>query len=48
VLAELAKRSLAEIVQAINRASSKKGAITARKLPSGDVVVTFNNPATKV
>jgi hypothetical protein len=45
--ADLAKRTPAEIIQAINQASTKKGAIAARKLPSGDTVVTFNDPATK-
>lgn len=46
--ADLAKRTPAEIVQAINSISAKKGAIAARKLPSGDTVVTFTDPATKV
>ena len=41
--ASLAKRTPQEIVQAVNIASSTKGAIAARKLPSGDVVVTFCN-----
>jgi hypothetical protein len=45
--ADLAKRSLAETIQAINQASAKKGAIVARKLLSGDIVVTFSDPATK-
>jgi hypothetical protein len=45
--ADLAKRSPAEIIQAINQASAKKGAIAARKLLSGDTVVTFSDPATK-
>jgi hypothetical protein len=45
--ADLAKRSLAEIIQAINQASAKKGAIAARKLLSRDIVVTFSDPATK-
>ena len=39
--ASLAKRTPQEIVQAVNTASVTKGAITARKLPSGDVVITF-------
>jgi hypothetical protein len=47
MLADLAKRTLAEIIQAINQVSTKKGAIAARKLPSGDIVVTFNDSATK-
>jgi len=37
----LARRSPQEIVQAVNRASEKKGAVAARKLPSSDIVVTF-------
>lgn len=45
--ADLAKRTPAEIIQAINQASTRKGAIAARKLPSNDVVVTFNDPTTK-
>ena len=45
--AELAKRTAVETIQAINQASTKKGAIAARKLPSGDIVVTFSDPATK-
>ena len=45
--ADLAKRTPAEIIQVINQASAKKGAIAARKLPSGDTVVTFSDPATR-
>ena len=45
--ADLAKRTPVEIIQAINNASTKKGAIAARKLPSGDIVVTFSDQATK-
>ena len=45
--AELAKRSPVEIIQAINNTSVKKGAIAARKLPSGDIVVTFSDQTTK-
>ena len=45
--ADLAKRTPAEIIQAINQATTKKGAIVARKLPSGDTVVTFNDLTTK-
>ena len=45
--ADLAKRTLAEIIQAINQASIKKGAIAARKLPSGDIVVTFSDSTIK-
>ena len=47
ILADLAKRTPAEIIQVINQASAKKGAIVARKLPSGDIVVTFSDPTTK-
>jgi translation initiation factor 2B subunit (eIF-2B alpha/beta/delta family) len=39
--ADLAKRTPQEIVQAVNQASTRKGAIAARKLPSGDTIVTF-------
>jgi hypothetical protein len=45
--ADLAKRTPAEIIQAINQVSTKKGAIMARKLPSRDIVVTFNDSTTK-
>lgn len=45
--ASLAKRSPQEIVQAINQASTRKGAIAARKLPSGDTIVTFQDAPTK-
>ena len=47
MLADLAKRTPAEIIQVINQASAKKGAIAARKLPSGDTVVTFSDSTTK-
>lgn len=45
--AELARRTPAEIIQAINNTSAKQGAIAARKLPSGDTVVTSTDQATK-
>ena len=45
--ASLARRTPYEIVQAVNTASVTKGAIAARKLPSGDVVVTFCNDQVK-
>ena len=45
--ADLAKRTPVEIIQAVNQASAKKGAIAARKLQSGDIVVTFSNPTAK-
>jgi hypothetical protein len=43
----LTRRSPQEIVQAVNGVSTKKGAIAARKLPSGDVIVTFQDAETK-
>ena len=43
----LSKRNPQEIIQAVNQASSKKGAIAARKLPSGDTVITFTDPTTR-
>ena len=45
--ADLAKRTPAEITQAINQASSQQGAIAARKMPSGDTMVTFKDLAAK-
>lgn len=44
---DLAKRTPQEIVQAVNAVSARKGAVAARKLPSGDVVVTFQDVAAK-
>ena len=41
--ADLAKRTPQETIQAINRVSIKKGAVAARRLPSGDTIVTFQN-----
>jgi hypothetical protein len=43
----LTRRSPQEIVQAVNGVSTKKGAIAARKFPSGDVIVTFQDAETK-
>jgi hypothetical protein len=43
----LTRRSPQEIVQAVNGVSEKKGAIAARKLPSGDVIVTFQDTEMK-
>jgi hypothetical protein len=43
----LIRRSPQEIVQAVNGASEKKGAVAARKLPSGDIIVTFQDTKTK-
>ena len=40
-------RTPQETVQAINQASSRQGAVAARQLPSGDVIVTFKDSATK-
>ena len=45
--ADLANRTLAEITQAVNQATGQQGVIAARKLPSGDTVVTFRDEATK-
>jgi hypothetical protein len=44
---DLAKRNPQEIVQAVNAVSTRKGAVAARKLPSGDVIVTFQDTAAK-
>ena len=43
----LTRRSPQEIVQTVNGVSERKGAIAARKLPSGDVIVTFQDAETK-
>ena len=44
----LVKRTPQEIVQAVNTASKNKGAaVAARKLPSGDVVITFSTDQAK-
>ena len=43
----LARRTPQEIVQAINTASTRKGAVAARTLPSGDIVVTFKDEETR-
>lgn len=43
----LTRRSPQEIVQAVNGASRRKGAVAARKLPSGDVIVTFRDAEAK-
>ena len=45
--ADLANRTLAEITQTVNQATSQQGVIVARKLLSGDIVVTFRDEATK-
>ena len=45
--ASFKERTPIEITQAINQASTRKGAIAARKLPSGDTIVTFQDPASK-
>ena len=45
--ADLASRTPAQITQAVNLATSQQGVIAARKLPSGDTVVTFRDEATK-
>ena len=43
----LTRRLPCEIIQAVNSVSEKKGAIAACKLPSGDVILTFQNVGTK-
>ncbi len=45
--ADLASRTPAQITQAVNLATSQQGVIAARKLLSGDTVVTFKDEATK-
>ncbi|EAQ87044.1 hypothetical protein CHGG_08297 [Chaetomium globosum CBS 148.51] len=40
-------RSPQEIVQAVNGVSERKGAVAACKLPSGDVIVTFQDAEAK-
>lgn len=45
--ADLAKRTPAEITQAVNQATGQPEAIAARKLPSGDTVVTFRDQAAR-
>ncbi len=47
LLADLANRTLAEITQTVNQATSQQGVIVARKLLSRDIVVTFRDEATK-
>ena len=37
----LARRTAAEVIQAVNLSAGKNEAIAARRLPSGDTVVTF-------
>ncbi|KAK3317032.1 hypothetical protein B0H66DRAFT_576649 [Apodospora peruviana] len=39
--------SVRGIIQAVNHASTKKGAVAARKLPSGDTVITFQGMTTR-
>jgi hypothetical protein len=43
----LIRRSPQEVVQVVNGVSGKKGAIAARRLPSGDVIVTFKDTEAK-
>jgi hypothetical protein len=45
--AELAKRTVPEIVQSINTALKTNGAVAARRLQSGDTVVTFKDKASQ-
>jgi hypothetical protein len=44
---DLRKRTAKEVVAAVNAASSQKGAIAARQLPSGDTIVTFREEEAK-
>ncbi len=44
---DLAKRIPVEITQAINQVSSHQGAIAAKKMPSGDTMITFKDLAAK-
>jgi hypothetical protein len=44
---DLQKRTAKDIVAAINTASTKKGAIAARRLPSGDTIITFHEEEMK-
>lgn len=41
--ADLARRTPQETIQAVNRVSIKKGAVAARRLPSGDTIITFQS-----
>ncbi|KAK0737078.1 hypothetical protein B0T21DRAFT_287658, partial [Apiosordaria backusii] len=45
--AALVRRSYQEIVQAVNGASKRKRAVAVRKLPSRDVIITFQDTKTK-
>ncbi|KAK3314376.1 hypothetical protein B0H66DRAFT_482782, partial [Apodospora peruviana] len=45
--ADLVKWTPQEIIQAVNQTSTKKGAVAARKLPSGDTVTTFQGMTTR-
>ncbi len=45
--ADLAKRTSAEITQAINQVSSHQRAIAARKMLSEDMMITFKDLAAK-
>jgi hypothetical protein len=46
--ADLAVRTPAQVVQAVNQAAGKAGvALVARRLPSGDIILIFSDPATK-
>ncbi len=47
LLIDLVKRTLVEIIQAINQVSLYQGAIAARKMPSGDIMITFKDLAAK-
>lgn len=41
--ADLANRTPKKTIQAVNQASLKKGAIAARRIPSGDTIITFQS-----
>jgi hypothetical protein len=43
--ADLAKRTPAQVVEAVNRAMGGNSAVAARRLPSGDTVLTFQGNA---
>jgi hypothetical protein len=46
--ADLATKTPAQVVQAVNQATGKAGiALAARGLPSRDIILTFSDPATK-
>ena len=42
---DLAQRSLIEVIQATNKAIRGNKALVARRLPSGDIILTFEGKA---